>query len=302
MEAPLSIFSSSPLRLILFLCLLIIGGDRAIYGLAQHLISQSQFRFARLYNQTITAEVAIFGNSRAVHAFFAPALADALCRPVVNLGYNGIGIETVATLTLDAADRIPDLRIAIIEVSSLFSTNGQARSFSTFAADSQRLRQLQSTQFQAHFPWNKVFLSLSLNNDIFWRSLRYQRHSDQSWIMRHAMSSTRPTPRSTPNWHIAPADISILSALLEELDRRGIEPLLVVGPYHPMSQRSAAEWPRQVADLLGYPILDLSAAITNPQAFADPIHTNLTGALELIGHLRPSLTACPEPTDLMPQS
>ena len=281
---PLSIFSSRPLALIGVIALLVLGLDRAVLMAGQGVLTQSQFRYARLYYGDLDADIAILGNSRGVHSFYAPELETALCRPVVNLSYNGLAMDALAAIGRDAAERMDGLEVMVIEVSSLFSPGAGNSQLSPFRPASAGLQELE-TFHRGHLPWFNVFASLNLNSELFYRAAFYVGRSDQSWINRGApvtaamIAAYRAEP---PVAFSLDADaVAWLDALLDDLEGQGIRTILVAAPYHAVVAEHApgvTAWPAELAAVLDRPVIDLVTAISGDEGFADPLHLNLDGA------------------------
>lgn len=285
--------------ILLLVIVTVLAADRAVWGLGRYALGQSEQRFARLYAGRLDAEMALFGNSRAVHALHAPTLARTLCRPVAHLGWNGIGIATTAALARDAAARMPSLRIAVIEVSALFSRKGGASDFRSFAHESPRLAALAEARRETVLPWNRLFASAALNSDLAHRALWHLNRGDQGWINRGAgVSAAMATAfRQTPRAYTLPAaDVALLAGLVADLEADGITVLLLAAPYHPVAREApgAAAWPGRLSAALGRPVLNLIAAFDKSAFFADPLHGNLAGARALAPLLPGRLSACAE--------
>ncbi len=281
---PLSIFSSRPLALIGLIVLLVLGLDRLVLLAGQGVLSQSQFRYARLYYGDLDADIAILGNSRGVHSFYAPELETALCRPVVNLSYNGLAMDALAAIGRDAADRMDGLEVMVIEVSSLFSPGAGNSQLAPFRPASAGLRELESFD-RGRLPWFSLFGSLNLNSELFYRAAFYVGRTDQSWINRGApispamMEAYRAEP--PVDFRLDPDAVARLAALLDDLEGQGVRTLLVAAPYHAVVEEHAPTvtvWPAELAAALDRPVVDLVSAIPGDEGFADPLHLNLAGA------------------------
>ncbi|MBN2906252.1 MAG: hypothetical protein JXJ18_06055 [Rhodobacteraceae bacterium] len=294
----MSIFSSRPLVLLLLMLCAALVLDRAAVRLGEAALRHSGFRYARLYFGTAGTDVAIFGNSRAVHAFHAPTLSQALCRPVENLAYNGLDMAGVAALAQDTVARDPGLKVAVIEVTALFSAGRTTAQLAPFARQSPRLSALIQADAPGILPWRHVLGSLALNSEMFWRALLYLGESDQGWINHKGpppvavLDAYRARP---PRQMIAdPAALAQLRGLIAALEAAGVQPVLTVAPYHPVIRTRAepSDWLAQLSENLHFPILDLGVGIQQDALFADPLHGNLDGAIAVARALVPELGRC----------
>lgn len=296
----MSISSSRPLALALALALVALMLDRAVLALGEMALRQSSFRYSSLYFGQNGPEIGVFGNSRAVHGVHAPTLSEAVCRPVRNYGYNGLDINAVDALVRDAAERHGGLRVAIIEVTALFSGGRTVAELAPYAGESARLAAL--TPDEGLVPWRRIVPSLALNSEMFWRAMLYLRHSDQDWINR----AGPPKPGVLAAYAARPPRAFVaddqgtetLSALVRDLEAMGVRPVLVVAPYHPIVLENAEprDWVARLARALDHEILDLSTALSDDRFFADPLHGNIAAADRVAAALAPLLGGCGEPT------
>lgn len=295
----MSIFSSRPALLLAALLLAALALDRAALALGEAALRHSGFRYSRLYFARIDADLAVFGNSRAVHGFHAPTLERALCRPAVNLAYNGLDMAAVAALARDAAERMPGLDIAVIEVTALFSPGHGVPDLAPYAGQSPRLAALLAARVEGEgaLPWRRAVAGLALNSEMFWRALAYTGRSDQGWINSggppHSAALAAFRARAPDRFAARPGAEEALRALLADLRNRGIRPVLVAAPYHPAARaRLSPGWAGRLGDRVGAPVLDLTALTPGDRNFADPLHGNLAGAGAVARALAPVLGAC----------
>lgn len=279
----MSISSSRPILTLVLLACVTLAVDRAFYLAGHVAVTKSNDRFSRLYFGDLDAQIAIFGNSRAKHSLHAPTLALETGMPTVSLAKNGTDLATTAQLAKDAAQRMPSLRIAVVEVSSVFSRGQGAADLRPYFESATFLSRGSSSK-KSMVPWSRIFLSTRLGGDAFLRILVNTWRDDQAHIAmaqgvsEEAMRAFRQRWRGTLALPDDAADI--LQDLQKALAENGIETLFVAVPDHP-SLRNAAradDWVQELENRSGVPILDLRSATDDPRAFSDPLHGNLRQA------------------------
>lgn len=301
MGVRLSIFSSRPLAFAGVLALALIALDHVIaWGLGRT-VGQSNFRYAQVFEGQVDAEVAILGNSRAVHALYAPELSRDWCRPVANLAYNGMPMMAQELVLQGLIDGPTPPDVVVLEVTAALSPAENARQLSTFAGASRNLRTRLAQDRGSVLPWSSLFGTLRYNNDLLFRSLFYLRRGDQTWINRRGPVSAQSVIAARQN---APRSFAITPGARESLQRmirmaadHDIEMVMFLAPYHTAILQTAPDamtW----ADALGLPqdgYANLSDAITGDAAFTDTLHTNIEGARLIAAALRaryPALASC----------
>jgi len=293
----------APLLLLAGVALAVLMVDRAIHALAFRLLAASEQPHARLYlGDPAGAEpgtLLVLGHSRARHAFPARLLSRHLCRPVLGLAHDGLGMESVAALGADALDRRPGLDAALIEVSALFGRDLSRTDLALYAGQSPRLARLVAEGTEARLPWTRLFRSAVLNGQLFWRGLYHIGRGAE----RARPAGAAPAPgvlaafRAAPPRRLIPAPdaVAALRSLVARLDAAGVRTVLIVAPLHPVARAhwGPADWPRTLAARLGRPVLDLGGVLDAvPAGFTDPLHTSVQGARATLRHLPGDLSRC----------
>lgn len=280
----MSIFSSKNLAVLAVMVVAIVALDRGITFAGKTAIGQSKFRYAQLYTNQLDHDVAVLGNSRGVHSFFAPDLSDQLCRDVVNLSFNGISPRVIGVLGQDAIERMPNLKVAILEVSNVFVTDGIDAQLSPFTLWSPRLSDHLDKERPGFLPWTDVFQSLALNSELFFRALFYIGRSDQGWINTgpHITATAQDAYMQTGrDLTVVPTGLDALVKNVAALQAADVTPILVAAPYHDIVRKAGtlqADWVEVVSDATGLPVLDLTWAVSGDTGFNDPLHLNRVGS------------------------
>jgi len=277
-----------PLRFLLIFLLVFLAGDRLLSRALEGLVTNSEFRYSRLYRGAAMADVLILGDSRGVHSFFAPRLEQDTCMSVFNLSFNGMPIRGSECLLLDYLERHPVPKLIVLEVTSVQASSSSIDGLRPYLAHSDRLRALYASLFPKSSYGVRVSNLYQFNCEMFFRVCYYLHRSDQSWIMTSrindelvAQSESEVTCISldSPEWIENLAALTRISVIARE---RNIRLQLVIAPYLPSYRRNIQNWPMVVQALsqsvAGRSISDYSLALTNTGQFADRMHLNDKGA------------------------
>jgi hypothetical protein len=280
--------------------------DRGAALALRKVVDASSFRYSRLYAGEMRAPVAVFGNSRGVHAFYAPRLSEKLCTPVDNLAFNGLSMAAVEALVADRLDRGPRPRLIVVELSAPSQDADSAPLLRPYLAKSPRLTKL----FELDRPlavYSRVLThARDFNSELTFRALYYLRKpTDQNWIIRGrtitpAMKAAMPkTGRLTMDLggvrDLDPETLRALQRIDAATQARGVPLALVLAPYHPAVRIQNEDRIKAYMEavrglhLPGATVVDLSAALSDDHDFADRVHTNLEGAERLADQLADQL-------------
>jgi hypothetical protein len=275
-----------------FVALLFVA-DRVGATLLSRLILASNARVSALYDGRIDADVVIVGNSRGVHMAASSEWAKALCRPVFNLSLNGLDVATQDVLVRDFLDRNPAPKLMVIEISNLFSDTFMAPEYQPFIGESDRLAALIRSRQKTWFPWLDISHLYRFNSEYLLRALLFLvRPSDQT---PEAIGEISPAKidaflASHPRYAVNPNAVTVFASTLEVLKTQGVEPVLVLAPYHPASFR-VEDWRAKALAEVGrhlpadMAIHDWSLALPDDASFADPLHMAPEGRRVLAGRI-----------------
>ena len=267
-----------------FIALLFVA-DRVLGEVLSRLVLASNARVSALYDGRVLADVAIIGNSRGVHMASSPEWAKALCRPVFNLSLNGLDVATQDVLVRDYLERNPAPKVMVLEISNLFNDNFMAPEYRPFIGVSDRLAALVRSRQATWFPWLDISHLYRFNTEYLLRALLFLiRPSDQTPEAIGSISAARIDAyvATRPRSEVNPKAVPVLASTNEALEAKGVEPVLVLAPYHPASFR-IEDWraealaeahrglPRDIA------IHDWSLVLPDDASFADPLHMTPAG-------------------------
>lgn len=276
--------------------------DLALARILEPLLMSSRFRYSMLYSGRVEADVAVFGNSRAVHTFFAPEIGAGSCGRTANFAFNGLSMRVIEALILDYLERNPKPKVVILEISSLYSTQEGSRQLTPYMLRGSRLRELLLSEENTFVPWQKILQSYRFNSVLLIRVLGYMLNSDQTWINRLGPIQQRgadlPKGEEKRVYEIVPENLAAFLRITQALESRSISILPVVAPYHPSVSNQienpytwALKVKGQLQEKTGF--LDLSKAIPGDDEYRDYLHLNIVGARELIPKINERLLEFP---------
>jgi len=258
--------------------------DRTLGYFLGHLLLESHSRLSELYSGRLKSEVLLFGNSRALQGFDAPLVARTIGAGCFNLGYNGLTGEQVEILAKDALEQVPGVRLMVVEVSCFLERAPlETSDLKSYSPYSRRLQQYMYLHSPHRFWACKLSWLYRLNSEIFFRSLAYLTHSDQS----HGMAQTiTPEVKSMPvGKPLYPSEIGeggcdALRHLLDVAEKNHVPVQLVLAPYHPTFLPAFADISGLMSDIerkLGHKVTNYAGRLSEDGVFADRLHLNLNG-------------------------
>jgi hypothetical protein len=283
--------SKSALITLIFLVVAVFAADRIVTVVLTKIVDASQFRYSRLYSGNVDADVAIFGNSRGVHTFFAPELGEGSCTNVVNFSYNSLSTQTIEALLMDYLERNQTPRVVVLELSNVYTDQVGSNQLTPYMVPNSHLRNLLLSQRNTFLPWDALFTSYKFNSTLLLRTFAYLGRSDQTWINRLGpiqQKGVAPKPGQDKRvFELYSENLAALDRIVLELKRRDIPMIGVVAPYHnsiTLQIQNPYDWIASIRERLpeGTPFLDLSKSIAGDAEFKDYLHLNLVGARSLI--------------------
>lgn len=294
--------------------LAILAIDRGVTAAARFVLSDlSDFRFSELYKGQVATRIAIFGNSRGVHSWYAPHLAAATCGSAYNFSFNGLTLPAIKVLIEDYLEMNPAPEFIILDLPKLHEP-GSDMVLRTYASQSDELSDLVFDGRPIDRVASALIASRGWYSELFLRSLIYLRRSDQGWII----GSTTASGSLVDEWNSwsnrqkesyvgpflsnEPEKISLLSEIAAMASEHGTTLITTIAPFLP----AIANDPAFSTEALDHSIdvalpdsmnLDLSHFVDDEHLFADRLHMNKSGSIALIDELLaenlvPGLSQC----------
>ncbi len=287
---------------ILALILLFFVGDRLggllLKGLAEH----SQFRYSRMYQGQAEAEVLLLGNSRGL-IFYQPYITESTGKSTFNLSYNGLSIDLGRVLVEDYLDRYPAPESLIIDVTMCDRENDQlSAGFNLYTPYSSRLDSFLLAKTPTTAYAGRLTHLFRYNSEVFQRSMRYLRSSDEDWLTDRVMNDflvNNVKEEKGLDFHFTEAKekgtldetyiLEQLKATVTTAQAHGVKVELVINPYFPpFAQKSVGyqEWKNKVEQITGLQIRDYAMALQEREAFGDYQHLNKLGSKKYLDLLK----------------
>ena len=270
---------------IILISALIVLGDRVATMAISKLLHSSEFRFSKLYTGRVLTDVAIFGNSRALHSLYAPELNQDGCYFSYQLSYNGLSLLSVEQLIYDYLDKNPSPKVIILEVSVFYSEQVADKQLSIYKADSPRIEGYLNGLDSSLINWPVIFNLLDYNSQMLVRSLIHLNKTDQNWINRGKLLSSIAVHEGDQKkvYSFDSYRSDALERLYKKLSEDSINLILYAAPYHSnVSQlvQNPYTWDKEVsfAHMDGVDFLDFRRMETEDENYTDYLHLNIDGA------------------------
>jgi len=293
-------------------------GDRGIAYLMQSQAANSQFRYARLYDNRAEADILLVGNSRGL-IFYQPYIEEVTQSKTFNISYNGMPIDLANVLVQDYFDLYPTPKKMVVDVTMCDRLNDQLMSdFKMYTPYSEKLSKLLKDKSDTAYNGSQFSHLFRYNSEIYQRNLFYQNKTDEDWLLDRVISDNmvensksledytidfRPTKEvkkvktsleyltnklvgNTEESETNPEYvIDQLVVMVKYAQAKGTEVELVINPYFPAFANKIVniqDLKKTVEARTGLPVNDYSLAISETAGFGDYQHLNKTGARAFI--------------------
>ncbi|MEL6945636.1 MAG: hypothetical protein AAFO82_23515 [Bacteroidota bacterium] len=217
---------------VLALVVVFFGGDRLLAKILAKGVEQSQFRYSRMYRGEAEASILLIGNSRGL-GFYQPYIEEVTGEKTFNLSYNGMTMDVASVLIADYLEQYSEARLLVLDVTmcdrkSIPFVTG----FASYIPYSSRIQQLISeTNLTAYYA-QKVSHLFRYNNEVYQRTLYYQNHSDEEWLLERNITDAMEEEVSTEEYRIDLRWVEKLNETIDLAEEKGVEVKLVINPYY----------------------------------------------------------------------
>jgi len=293
-------------------------GDRTIGYVMQQQAANSQFRYARLYDNRAESDILLVGNSRGL-IFYQPYIEEVTQSETFNISYNGMPIDLANVLVQDYFDLYPAPRKMVVDVTMCDRLNDKIMSdFKMYTPYSDKLSKLLKDKADSAYNGAQFSHLFRYNSEIYQRNLFYQNKSDEDWLLDRVISDNmvanskalkdytidfRPTEEVKEvktsleyltNQLIGNVDevetnpeyvMNQLVELVKYAQAKGAEVELVINPYFPAFANSITNIQKlknAVEAKTGLKVRDYSMAVKEKEGFGDYQHLNKSGARTFI--------------------
>ncbi len=277
---------------ILALLALAFAGDRLGGWVCDKLVSESQFRYSRLYEDRGACDILLVGNSRGL-IFFQPHIEEITGLQTLNLSYNGLPIDLARVMVEDYLEHYPAPKTLLLDVTMCDRTNDQLLAgFNLYTPKSSRIDSLLMARSPKDAWAGRVSHLYRYNSEIFQRALYYLGRSDEDWLLDrvindHMISDVVNQPEYSIE--LQPYLLDELSKTVTAAQAKGVEVRLVVNPYFPPfadKMTNLSEFKQRIETATGLPVLDYSRAVKDVKGFGDYQHLNKYGSRLLLEQMK----------------
>lgn len=270
--------------------------DRLAWNAMRAVRDHSGARFSVMMRGDAQCALLVLGNSRGMNAVLPSRMAERSGLRTFNLSYNGMSTLVAEALLSEYLQRHPPPQLLLLEVSNVRSEHGLLADLKlyldAFPAVSARLR--------SERPALAAAATLSClyrtNGELFLRVAYYRNGSDQGVSNPRAIDMARLQDYLGPDRAISfvdssrPDNLEALGRIASTCRQHGIRFVPFVGPYLPEYRERVVDWTAwlglmQEALPSDVRVEDLSTAVTDCGSFADAVHLNAEGSIQLLGPL-----------------
>ncbi len=264
-------------------------GDRIGGEVLSSIVSESQFRFSRLYRGEAGCDLLFMGNSRGL-IFYQPYIEEKTGLETCNLSYNAMPMSLARVLLSDYLDINPAPRKLIIDISMLDTRMDENLStgFNCYTPYSARLRNFLKARFPKAWYGGRVSHLFRYNNEVFQRALFYWKNSDKDWLLDRVITPTlREKVKEEAPFLFTYTDemLADLKAVVDFYEEKGVEVVLVVNPYFPPFAKKIANLDELIAATqaaTGLIVHNYADSIAGTEGFGDYQHLNKVGSRQYL--------------------
>jgi hypothetical protein len=267
-----------------FIAILFVG-DRLLGWIFQQQITQSQFRYSRMYRGEGQADILIVGNSRGLN-FYQPSVEKATGLTTFSLCYYSMPCEIATVLTEDYLDRYPNVKTVLVETTIVeMSDDKLLPGFTTYMPYSKRIDSVLKNKNKETWNYAQFSHIYRFNNEVFQRAMYYRNKLDNDWYFDHTITQDLidQAPHRSVEFKTPDAHVQDLKALADYCRARNINVKFVIAPIFPTyTVKGLDVFKQKLEAATGYPVHDYSNTIKDNSSFTDYLHANLKGGAEIV--------------------
>lgn len=277
--------------------LLFFVGDRLGGLVLKKLVTESEFRYSRMYRGEADCDILLMGNSRGL-GFYQPYIEEVTGKKTFNISYNALPMNLGRVLLEDYLQYNKKPELLIVDVTMMNRVDTTLISgFNVYTPYSDSLGVLVKDHTKNVFYGGKLSHLFLHNSEIFQRAMFYYNRSDKDWIvdriinenMVEAVEDQRP-------FYAGPFDYSTVEMMFKELKKtveiakaNDIKIKLVVSPFFPSFVKKIVNFEhlqKRVVNATGQPFYNYADAVQDPKGFGDYQHVNINGAKIYIDQMK----------------
>jgi hypothetical protein len=272
-------------------------GDRLGGFVLKKMISNSEFRYSKMYRGDADCDILFLGNSRGL-GFYQPYIEEVTGKNTFNLSYNALPMNLGRVLFQDYLkyNEKPDLLIVDITMMNRVDTT-LISGFNVYTPYSNILSNLIKEYSENIFHAGKLSHLFLYNSEIFQRAMFYYSSSDKDWIIDRVINENMISAvEEEKPFYVGPFDYSTVEMMFEELKKtveiakaNDIKIKLVVSPFFPLFVDKIVNFEhlqKRVIMATNQPFYNYADAVQDPKGFGDYQHVNIKGAKVFIDKMK----------------
>jgi hypothetical protein len=239
----------------------------------------SNFRFTRYFRDK-NHKYYVLGNSRAVNSINEQYINDSLKLDVINMSYSGMPYNVVKSFLYDISENQHN-KIILIELSSLFNNNIDMN-YVYYLSNSIYFKNNYKNTLYNYLPLSRF------NNELFLRNLYYLIKNDKNWNNKYTINNNLIKSIQNDSLQNIFIDKEILTNRINELISISKDNKIIffLAPYYPEYLKKINNYEKYNATIFkDYEIYDLNILKLEKESFADRIHMNENGSIQLSKYL-----------------
>ncbi|RYZ97965.1 MAG: hypothetical protein EOP47_20475 [Sphingobacteriaceae bacterium] len=274
------------IRLVIFIAVAFTGQYILYVAIKGALDKKSNFRLSRYFRDR-THNIFVLGASRAVNSINEKYANETLHLDVINLGFNGMPYANMADI-LDDVNSANKNAVIYIELSSLYDVEvGLDNQYAYYMSNSASIHK----RF-ANTVYDRIAL-LRLNNEFFLRSIYYLKKTDNDWLNQNVISPGVISEAHRMKRFLLVKKkaefIERLAIVQKKCDEHGNKLIYFLAPYFPEYRNKSYDF-NDITDIMEcnkdkYKFINLNTITLPEDMFADRVHTNYKGSIQLTDSL-----------------
>lgn len=272
-------------------------GDRIGGFVLKKMISDSEFRYSKMYRGEADCDILFMGNSRGL-GFYQPYIEEVTRKTAFNLSYNALPINLGRVLLQDYLkyNKKPELLIVDVTMMNRVDTT-LISGFNVYTPYSDSLGLLVKEHTKNFYYAGKLSHLFLHNSEIFQRAMFYYNRSDKDWIVDRVINENMVSAVEDQRpFYAGPFDYSTVEMMFAELQKtvemakaNDIKVKLVISPFFPPFVKKIVNFEhlqKRVVMATGQPFYNYADAIQDPNGFGDYQHVNINGAKMYIDKMK----------------
>jgi hypothetical protein len=264
-------------------------GDRGGGLVLKEMVSNSEFRYSKMYRGDADCDILFMGNSRGL-GFYQPYIEEVTGKKTFNLSYNALPMNLGRVLLQDYLkyNNQPDLLVVDVTMMNRVDTT-LISGFNVYTPYSDSLGVLVKQHAKNVFYAGKLSHLFLHNSEIFQRAMFYYANSDKDWIIDRVINENMVKKLDSEKpFYIGSFDSTTVNVIYDELvetvkiaKENNIRLKLVASPFYPDFVKKIVnfkEFKKRVEATSGLPLYDYIEAVQDPNGFGDYQHVNINGA------------------------